>query len=472
MNREQADIAGSLGGFAGELIDPGHPSYERACRMFNADIDRWPALIARCADEADIKAAVRHARDHGLPLSVRCSGHSLAGHSSVDGGLVIETTILKRIEVDPQRRRVRVGAGTTWAELDAATQRFGLAVTGARNSTTGVVGVTLGGGSGWLERKHGLSCDNLLAAELVTAEGKTIRADRRERPELLWALRGAGADLGVVTWIELALSPLASPLLGGQLLYPRERAGELLEFLRDFMPGAPHELGIGLSMTSAPDAPFVPDAVRSQPIVGLTVCYADDPDIGRGVLRPLLDAFPPVLQTVGPRSYVEMQQILDPHVPPGLRYAARALHLGALSDDAIEVLVDHARCAPSPPCELIVIPGGGALERIAPESSPLAHRDAAATIWVLAAWHDPLDSERNVAWACAGSIALDPFSVGINLNLTGDEPRERIQTAFAADGYDRLRAIKRTYDPDDLFGPNQSPLRNQAKPSETGAASR
>jgi hypothetical protein len=276
----------------------------------------------------------------------------------------------------------------------------------------------------------------------------------------------------VVTWIELALSPLASPVLGGQLLYPRDRAGELLEFLRGLMPGAPNELGIGLSMTCAPDAPFVPDAVRSQPIVGLTVCYAGDPDIGRKVLRPLLDAVSPVLETVGPRPYVEMQQILDPHVPPGRRYAARALYLGALSDDAIEVLVDHARCAPSPPCELIVIPGGGALERVAPESSPLAHRDAAATIWVLAAWHDPVDSERNVAWADAGSIALDRFSVGINLNVTGDEPPERIRTAFTVDGYDRLRAIKRTYDPDDLFGPSWSPLRNPARPSETGAAAR
>jgi hypothetical protein len=225
--------------------------------------------------------------------------------------------------------------------------------------------VTLGGGRGWLERRLGLSCDNLLAAELVTAQGTAIRADRDDRPELLWALRGGGANLGVVTWIELTLSPLASPVLGGQLLYPHDNAAELLEFLRDFMPGAPDELGIGLSMTSAPDAPFVPDAVRSQPIVGLTVCYAGDPDTGRVVLRPLLDAFPPVLETVGPRPYVEMQRILDPHVPPGRRYAARALHLGALSDDAIEVLVEHARCAPSPPCEVIVIPGGGALQRVA-----------------------------------------------------------------------------------------------------------
>ena len=465
MNPQKADVLHSLGGFAGDLIGPGHPSYEQDRRMFNAEVDRRPALIAYCKDEADIKAAVRHVRDSSMSLSIRCSGHSLVGHSSVDGGLMIDIGRLKRIEVDPRHRRVRVEAGVTWGELDAATQCFGLAVTGARNSTTGVVGVTLGGGTGWLERKLGLSCDNLLAAELVTAEGEVIRADQRQRPELLWALRGGGVDLGVVTWIELALSPLASPVLGGQLLYPRDSAPELLRFLRALMPDAPDELGIGLAMTSAPDTPFVPDDVRSLPIVGLTVSYAGDPEVGRQVLRPLLDTFPPALETLGPRPYVDLQRILDPLVPPGRRYAARALYVEALSDDAIEILVNHARIAPSPPCEVIVAPGGGALERVAPESSPLAHRDAAAAVWVLAAWDDAVDSERNVAWACAGSIALDPFSVGVCLNLTGDEHPDRIQTAFAADGYDQLRAIKRTYDPDDVFGPNYGPLQMGADPA-------
>jgi hypothetical protein len=211
----------------------------------------------------------------------------------------------------------------------------------------------------------------------------------------------------------------------------------------------------------------VPEDVRSRPIVGLTVCYSGDPEVGRRVLRPLFDTFPPVLETVGPRPYVDLQRILDPLVPPGRHYASRALYVGALSDNAIEVLVNHAKVAPSPRCEVIVAPGGGALERIALESSPLAHRDAAATIWLLAAWHDRADSERNVAWACAGSIALDPFSVGVCLNLTGDEPPERIETAFAADAYDQLRAIKRTYDPDEVFGPNYRPPHNPAEPSET-----
>jgi hypothetical protein len=216
----------------------------------------------------------------------------------------------------------------------------------------------------------------------------------------------------------------------------------------------------------------VPEDVRSRPIVGLTVCYSGDPEVGRRVLRPLFDTFPPVLETVGPRPYVDLQRILDPLVPPGRHYASRALYVGALDDNAIEVLVNHARVAPSPRCEVIVAPGGGALERIAQETSPLAHRDAAATIWVLGAWHDAVDSERNIAWTCAGSIALDPFSVGVCLNLTGDESPERIQTAFAADGYDQLRAIKRTYDPDNVFGPNYSPPHKQTEPRQTRAATK
>jgi FAD/FMN-containing dehydrogenase len=456
MRSKQITVGSAIAGLAGELVEPADPGYEPARRVFNAEVDRHPALIARCRTTTDVRAAVMYAREHGLELSVRSTGHSLAGWSVLDGGLTLDVSALKTIEVDPVRRRVRVGAGVTWGELDAEAQRFSLAVTGASFSTTGVVGVTLGGGVGWLARKLGLSCDNLLAADLVGADGEPIRADEREHPDLLWALRGGGGNFGVVTSIELALHRLASPVLGGQLLYPRERADGLLGFLHEFMPNAPDELGIGLAMTCAPHAPFVPEPVRGRPIIGMTVCYAGEPAVGAAVLEPLLRAFPPVLETLAPRPYLDIQRILDPNVPAGRHYAAKAVQLHALSDDAIEVLVDHAGTAPSPACEVVMVPCGGALARIPSDVSPLVHRDAAATVWVLAAWDPAADAEPHVAWAQAGSIALDPFTLGACLNLTGEEPAERIATAFGDGNYRRLQAIKRAYDPDNMFRANHN----------------
>lgn len=451
MDTSQNTVESPLAGFVGEVITAGDPSYDSARRVFNAEIDRRPAVIARCTSTADVRAAVLHAGELGLGLSVRSGGHSLAGFSVANGALTLDVSALKTIRVDPPRRRVRVGAGVSWGELDEETQRHGLAVTGASVSTASVVGATLGGGSGWLQRTLGLSCDNLLAAELIGADGQSLRADEREHPELLWALRGGGGNFGVVTWIDLALHPLASPVLGGQLLYPRERAEGLLAFLREFMPRAPDELGIGVALTCAPQAPFVPEPVRGEPITGMTLCYAGDPARGRAVLEPLLEAFPPVLETLAARPYVDVQRIIDPLVPAGRRYAASAVHLRALNDDAIEVLIDQADNAPSPACEVVVIPRGGALERIASDTSPLAHRDAAATVWVLAGWDDRAETERNVAWAQAGAIALEPFSAGVCLNLTGEEPAERIATAFGEENYRRLQSIKHAHDPANLF---------------------
>jgi FAD/FMN-containing dehydrogenase len=446
----QSTTKSLLADFSGELIDASDPSFESARRVFSAEVDCRPELIACCSTTEDVQAAVLYAREHGPQLSVRSGGHSLAGWSMADGGLTLDVTALKSIEVDPAGHRVRVGAGVTWGQLDQETQRYGLAVTGASVSTTSVVGVTLGGGTGWLARKFGLSADNLRAAELITADGEIIHADEREHPELLWGLRGGGGNFGVVTWMDLALHQLASPILGGQLLYPRDRADGLLAFLRQFMPTAPDELGIGVAMTCAPQLPFVPEPIRGAPIIGMTICYAGEPARGAPVLDGLLAEFPPVLDTLAPRSYCEMQRILDPLVPAGRRYAAKAVHLHALGSDAIEVLIDHANAAPSPACEVIVIPGGGALKRIAPDTGPLAYH-AAATIWILAAWDDSADAERHLAWAQAGAIALDPYTAGVCLNLTGQETAERIATAFGDGNYRRLREIKHAYDPANFF---------------------
>lgn len=468
MSSDQTHGPRRLAGFTGELIGSSDPSYEAARRVFNGDVDRRPALIARCAHVADVTAAVAHARARGLPLSVRSAGHSVDGHGVQDNGLVIDVTPMKSLEVDPPRRRVRVGAGVTWGELDRETQRFGLAVTGARTSTTSVVGVTLGGGSGWLERKLGLSCDSLLAAQLVSAQGEVLRASTEEHPELLWALRGGGGNFGVISCIELALHPLVSPVLGGQVLHPRERAADLLGFLRMFMADAPEELSIGAALTTTPQAPFVPEPIRGRAIIGMTVCYAGDPDTGAKVLRPLREICPPAVDSIAPRPYAEVQQILDPLVPPGRRYAAKAELLDELSDEPIDILVEHADTAPSSGCEVVVLPDSGALGRIAARSGPLADRQASATVQVLAAWDDPTAAERHVAWARAGSIALQPFSVGPCLNLSGQEPAERISAAFGPENHARLQAVKRTYDPENVFCSNHNI--EPSRPDESGAA--
>jgi FAD/FMN-containing dehydrogenase len=456
VRTDPLDVRERPDGFAGEAIGPADAAYETARRVFNAGVDRRPALIARCTSAADVTAAVLDARQHGLPLSVRSTGHSLAGHCLNDGGVVIDLNAMKRVEIDPLRRRARVEAGVTWEELDQEAQRLGLAVTGARTSTTGVVGVTLGGGSGWLERKLGLSADNLLGAELVSADGELLRASRREHPELFWALRGGGGNFGVVSWIDLALHPLDSPMLGGQLVYPRDRASELLTLLREFMAHAPEALGIGAAMTATPNAPFVPEPVRNRPIIGLTVCYAGEPEAGKELLRPLRDELSPLVDTIAPLLYPEVQRILDRMVPPGRRYAAKAEQLERLSDDAIEVLVDHANSAPSPGCEVVFLPGGGALDRISSDAGPLADRRAAGTVQVLAAWDQPAEGERHVAWARAGSIALEPFSSGACLNLTGRESAERIRGAFTPGSYARLQAVKASYDPQNIFRSNHN----------------
>jgi FAD/FMN-containing dehydrogenase len=446
--------------FRGEQLRPGDSGYDEARRVFNGAIDRRPRLIARCAGADDVKAAIALARDAELPLAIYGGGHSVAGHSVCDDGVMIDLRPMNRIDVDPATRTAYVEAGATWGDVDAATQAHGLAVTGGRVSATGVVGLTLGSGSGWLERKLGFACDNLLEIELVTARGELVNASEHENAELFWGLRGGSGNFGVVTALRFKLHPVGPLVLAGMLLFPRERAGEVLRAYRDFMRDAPDEVGGGFALICAPPEPFVPEHLRLQPVCGLILTYAGDLDAGERVLAPLRTLGG--LDLIQPMPYVALQRMLDPACPKGMQNYWTADFLGGLPDDAIEMLV--AGVAPSPLTQVLIAPGGGALSRVPDDATAMGHRQAPWNVHYLSMWADPADTERNVEWTRALAAAMKPWTTGgLYLNYIGDEGDERVRAAFGAK-YERLQALKERWDPQNLFRSNQNITPRRAAP--------
>jgi len=439
--------------FRGEQLRPGDPGYDDARRVFNGAIDRRPSLIARCSDAVDVKAAIALARDAGLPLAIHGGGHSVAGHSVCDDGVMIDMRPMKRIDVDPATRTARVEAGATWGEVDAATQAHGLAVTGGRVSDTGVVGLTLGSGSGWLERKLGFACDNLLELEFVTARGEVVRASETENAELFWGLRGGSGNFGVVTALRFKLHPVGPLVLAGMLLFPRERAGEVLRAYRDFMRDAPDEVGGGFALICAPPEPFVPEPLRLQPVCGLILTYAGDLQEGERVLAPLRALRG--LDLIQPMPYVAVQRLLDPACPKGMQNHWTADFLAELPDEAIDTLVSHT--APSPLSQVIVVPGGGAIARLPDDATAMGHRQAPWNVHYLSMWRDPKDTEANVAFTRAIAGDMKPWTTGgLYLNFIGNEGAARVQAAFGAAKYERLQALKDRWDPENLFRSNHN----------------
>ena len=342
-------------GLHGRVIGPDAPDYDEARAIWNGMINRRPAVIARCAQTADVIRAVRFAREYDLLLAVRGGGHNVAGTAVCDGGLVIDLSAMKGIEIDGQGRAARAEAGLLWGEVDAATQARGLAVTGGIVTHTGIAGLTVGGGLGWLMRKHGLTCDNLAACDVVTAGGKLVRASPDEHAGLFWSLQGGGGNFGIVTRFEYRLHPVGPEVLAGVVLYPAERAGAVLRSYRDCVAGAPEELTTIVILTKAPPAPFLPEYLHVRPVVMLAVCYAGDLAEGEAVLAPLRTLAEPLIDLIEPKPYVEHQGMLDPGVPHGLRYYWKAHYLPVLSDAAIDALVEHAWAAPSPQSYLSLI---------------------------------------------------------------------------------------------------------------------
>ena len=440
--------------FRGALLRPGEEGYDEARRIWNGAIDRNPALIARCAGADDVAEAIRFARARNLPVSVRGGGHAVAGHAVVEDGVMIDLSLMKAVAVDPQARTVRAAGGLRWAELDGATQRFGLAATGGVISDTGIGGLTLGGGLGHLMRKHGLTVDNLIGAELVTATGERVRADAQREPELFWGLRGGGGNFGIVTAFEYRVHPVGPIVLGGPVFWPHEDAAKVLRFLHEFAPEAPDELGITVAMMRAGPLPFIPPDQRGRPVLGLVLVWAGDPDAGERAMAPLRGIGTPIADAVARVPYVAIQSMLDGGAPPGRHYYWKSHRLPGLPDDVVDILMASVESIPTPFCQLSGWMMGGAVSRVDPGATAVGEREVGLDISLAAAW-EPTDpaAEDHKAWSRAGWEALRPHSTGIYANFISDEGADGVEAAYG-DRLTRLRALKDAWDPDNVFRMN------------------
>jgi FAD/FMN-containing dehydrogenase len=441
-----------IDGFKGAVFTPGDDGYDDARTIFNSMIEKRPAYITQCSDAADVVAALAFARDQGLPISVRSGGHSVAGNSLVEDGLVVDMRNVNGVSVDPDARTAIVGGGSTWSHFDRAAEPHGLATTGGRVSTTGVAGLTLGGGSGWFERKFGLACDNLISVELVTADGRRVTASEDENSELFWALHGGGGNFGIATSFEFRLHPLPVATLA-LLLFPPDRGPEVTRLYRDFAEEAPDEVGGGVLYLTGPPEEFVPEHMQGQLALGVGMMYAGGETEARQVAAPLLELSPEG-QIIAEMPYAELQCALDD--PPGFRNYWSAEHLEEFPDEAIDVFCERAEdmIVPSP-SQQIALPWGGAVARNA-DDWPLTSRQARWTVHPFGLWDDSADDDRGRAWARATCTALKSYATGgVYLNFTGDEGEDRIHAGFG-DKYDRLAAVKAEWDPDNVFRQNHN----------------
>ncbi len=452
-------VLDELGGsFRGELVLPTSPGYDAARRIWNGAIDRHPACIARCHGVADVVAAVRFARERDLLVSVRSGGHGVGGHALCDGGLVIDLSPMKGIRVDPATRTARAEAGVLWGELDRETQLLGLATVGGIVTHTGIAGLTLGGGIGWLMRKHGATVDNLLSADVVTAQGEIVTASKEEDPDLFWAIRGGGGNFGIVTSFEYQLHPVGPVVLAGPVFHLLEDAPEVLRFYREFVAEAPDELTTIFELSVAPPLPFLPEEVHGKPIVMVGACYAGSPDEGAEVVRPLKRFGRPIVDLLEPKPYTALQSMFDPLVPHGWHRYWKSVELPPLTDDAIDTLVEQSSAPTSPKSYTIVFQLGGALARMGEDETAFSQRDAAHNVNINAVWteEDP-DAYRHVAWARDFFEAMQPHAGGrVYLNFLGEEGGNRVRQAYGARTYERLVELKRTYDPTNFFRLNQN----------------
>ena len=440
----------------GQVVLPHDDAYEGARKIWNAMIDKHPALIVRCAATSDVVHAVNFARDNGLVLAVRGGGHNIAGSAMCDDGIVIDLSQMKAASVDPGTRRVTVEGGATLADFDAAAQAHGLATPLGINSTTGVAGLTLGGGFGWLSRKYGMTIDNLESAEVVTAAGEVVHASATEHPDLFWALRGGSGNFGVVTRFEFRLHPVGPDVLSGLIVYPFAEAKRVLQQYREFTAKAPDELSVWAVLRKAPPLPFLPEQVHGKEIVALALLYSGDPSQGESLIEPLRKFGTPVGEHVGVQPYTAWQQAFDPLLTPGARNYWKSHNFSRLDDKLFDAVIEYIGKLPSPQCEIFFGAIGGATTRAAPDSAAYAHRDAQFVMNVHGRWEDPADDERCIGWARDFFNASAPFaSSGVYVNfLTADEG-DRVRSAYGTN-YDRLAQVKRKYDPANLFRTNQN----------------
>lgn len=437
----------------GPLLQPAEPGYDEARTIWNAMITKRPALIARVSGNADVIACVNFARENGLPLSVRGGGHNVAGTALCDGGLMIDMSLRRGVRVDPTRRIVRVEGGATWGDVDHETQPFGLVVPSGIVSNTGVAGFTMGGGFGWTSRKFGYAADNLMSVDIVTADGELRLASDKENPDLFWALRGGGGNFGAVTSFEFKASRHGPQALCGMVVYPMGEARAVMQQFRQITAVAPDELCCLLILRRAPAVSYLPQDVHGRPIAAIAVCWAGDPGDGRAAVLPLKTFARPLADTIERKPFVEHQTMLDAGQPFGRRYYWKSHYFAEIGDDLIDAMIEHAERITSPHSAALLMHLGGTPARLDPSMNAVGLRAASYVLNIQAAWESAQEDRRHLVWAREYWSATRPFSTGsayINF-MTEDEGEARVRAAFPAAVYARLREVKSSFDPGNLF---------------------
>ena len=453
---DDAEVDGLAARLEGEVLSPEDPDYDEVRAVWNGMIDRRPGLIARCAVADDVLEAIGFARERGLEVAVRGAGHHIAGNSVCEGGLLIDLSPMKAIQVDPRARTARVAPGATLADMDSATQAHGLATPLGVNSTTGIAGLTLGGGFGWLSRMHGLTVDNLAAAEMINADGERLRASEDENPDLFWALRGGGGNFGVVTSFEYRLHEVGPEVLSGLIVHPFDHAREVLDRYREFADDSPDEVTPWFVLRKAPPLPFLPEEVHGRMILILPVFVAGDMDAGKPLVEPLRAIGKPIADVIGPHPYTGWQQAFDPLLTPGARNYWKSHNFAALEDEALDAIVEYAGRLPSDQSEIFVARVGGAINRKPSDATAYPHRDAEYLMNVHTRWENPGEDDRCVAWAREFFDVMTPHATGgVYVNFMPADETGRVKAALGPN-YDRLARLKRRYDPDNFFHLNQN----------------
>ena len=446
----EAGFTSLQSGWHGTFLRPGHEDYDQARTVWNTMIDRRPAIIARCADTADVVKAVTFARSNQLPLSVKGGGHNVAGHAVCDGGIMIDLSLMKRLHVDPVAQMATAEPGLTWHEFDRTTQAYGLATTGGIVSSTGIAGLTLGGGQGWLMRAYGLTCDNVLAADLVTADGSCLTARATEHPDLFWGLRGGGGNFGIVTRFTYRLHRVGPTVYGGLLLYRLDTARDILRLFRSTMEAAPDEAALTAVMTTSP-------ADGSSPVIALALCHIGSLAHGESFTRPFRIGHQPIVDRVSATAYTSVQSMFDATNQPG-RWYYKSSFLTDLSDEAVETMLACCKTFPSQLSRIVIETPSGAVARIGADATAYPHRHGHYNLIVISGWAEPADDTTNRRWVQTTFEAMQPYSLNqVYVNyLDADEDKRRMQSAYGPASYSQLVALKNTYDPTNLFRLNQN----------------
>ena len=453
---QQAQIDQFRERFQGDIVLPDDADYDEVRAIWNGMIDRRPAVIARCTSADDVVQAVNFARENNLLTSVRGGGHNIAGSAVCDDGLMIDLSPMKEIEIDPDARRATVEPGCTLGDFDAAAQAHGLATPLGINSTTGVAGLTLGGGFGWLSRKYGMTIDNLLSAEVVTADGNRVRASETENEDLFWGLRGGGGNFGIVTKFEYQLHPVGPEVLSGLIVYPFDQAKSVLTQFARFTETMPEELNVWMVTRKAPPLPFLPEEVHGKEVVVLALCYAGDPAEGERLIEPLREFGTPVGEHIGVQPYAAWQQAFDPLLTPGARNYWKSHNFSQIDEGLIDAIIEYAGELPSPHCEIFIGTIGGETGRVAPEATAYSSRDANYVMNVHGRWESADEDEDCISWAREFFDRSQPFaSGGAYINFLTQDESDRIESAYGPT-YERLRELKTKYDPTNLFRTNQN----------------